>query len=48
MKVKNIIYQLCDVMCSFAFLSAISSLDNMCIISSYQSKVPKSLEKYKK
>ena len=47
MKFKNIIFKLSTVICSFAFMVAICSLDKMCIGSAYQPKVPASLEKHR-
>ncbi len=48
MKFKNIIFKLGCIMCSYAFLTAITSLDNMCIATYYQPEAPESLAKYRK
>lgn len=47
MKIKNLIFKVGSVVCSFAFWVAIQSLDQMCGGSFYQPKVPNSLEKYR-
>lgn len=47
MKIKNLIFKVGSVVCSFAFMMAIQSLDQMCGGSFYQPKVPNSLEKYR-
>lgn len=47
MKIKNLIFKAGSVICSFAFLTAIQSLDQMCGGSFYQPEVPCSLEKYR-
>ncbi len=48
MKFGNMLFKLGGVMCSFAFMMAISSLDTMCVSSFYQPEVPTSLNKFKK
>ena len=47
MQIKNLMFKVCSIVCSFAFLVAIQSLDQMCGGTYYQPKVPKSLEKYR-
>ncbi len=48
MKFKSILCKIAGIICSFAFITAISSLDNMCIATYNQPVVPKSLDKYRK
>lgn len=47
MKIKNLIFKVGSVVCSFAFMMAIQSLDQMCGGSFYQPKVPNTLERYR-
>lgn len=47
MKIKNLMFKAGSVICSFAFLTALLSLNKMCGGSFYQPKVPNSLEKYR-
>lgn len=47
MKIKSLIIKASSVICSFAFLTAIHSLNMMCGGTYYQPKVPNSLEKYR-
>ena len=43
MKLRNLALKIGMVICSFAFMVAISSLDKVCMASFYQPEVPKSL-----
>jgi len=45
--IKNLFFKIGSVVCSFAFMIAIQSLDQMCGGSFYQPKVPNTLEKYR-
>lgn len=47
MNIKNLFFKIGSVVCSFAFMIAIQSLDQMCGGSFYQPKVPNTLEKYR-
>lgn len=47
MKLNSIIQKMGFLICSFAFVVAISSVGNMCIGTGYQPKAPKSMEKYR-
>ncbi len=48
MKIRKMLFKIGGIMCSFAFMIALHSLDTMCISTWYQPKVPMSLEKYRK
>ena len=47
MNIKNLFFKIGSVVCSFAFMIAIQSLDQMCGGPFYQPKVPNTLEKYR-
>lgn len=46
MKFKNLLFKVGAVLCSFAFVIAISSLDTMCLGAFHQPKVPECLAKH--
>lgn len=46
MKFRNLLFKIGTVLCSFAFVMAISSLDTMCIGSFHQPEVPASLTRH--
>lgn len=48
MKFNKIFFKASTLLCSFALMIAATSIDNICMFSVYQPKVPKSLDKYRK
>lgn len=43
MKLKDLLFRLGTIACSFAFIMALSSLDTMCVGTFHQPKLPESL-----